>query len=182
MNRTAFLRGYMTKSAELEKVKDAKSVVKGQVIDISPSEKAVESENYKKGHVEIDGLDITIENPRGSVRTGKDESGRTWRCAIKADYGYVRGTEGYDKDHLDIVIKPGHKSGGSVFVVNQKNARGGFDEHKCVLGADSEEDALKIYRSNYEKGWDGVLSVAMMPMEAFRTWAFNKGPMKGELK
>ena len=182
MNKLAFLRGYLGKLSGEVRVDSKQSVARGQVVETRPSEAQKKSGNYKCAHVELDGMDITIENPKGSVREGVDAGGRKWRCAIKADYGYIKGTEGYDKDHLDLTIKPGYVGGaGVVHVINQKNARGGFDEHKCVLGAVDESDALRVYRSNYEKGWDGVKSCVAVPLEAFKAWAYNGGPAKGEL-
>ena len=46
--------------------------------DTDPSEAQKKAGNYKKGHVKIDGFDVTIENPKGSMRRGTDEDGNQW--------------------------------------------------------------------------------------------------------
>lgn len=43
-------------------------------IDQNPTEAQKEAGNYRKGHVKIDGFNVTIENPKGSVRSGKNIS------------------------------------------------------------------------------------------------------------
>ena len=99
----------------------------------------------------------------------------------------MKGTVGFDKDHLDVFIKPGTPEdwSGTVYVVNQNKGNGHFDEHKAVLGAASEDDARETYLANYQKGWDRVRSIVAMPVDEFKAWAANKGeegPHKGELK
>jgi GGDEF domain-containing protein len=46
--------------------------------------------NYKKGHVRVHGLDISIENPQGSVRSGVGPNGQKWQQELKSHYGYIR--------------------------------------------------------------------------------------------
>jgi hypothetical protein len=65
-----------------------------------PTEAQKEAGNYRKGHTRISGLDISIENPAGSVRSGQDRSGKPWSVEMGAHYGYIRGTEGRDGDHV----------------------------------------------------------------------------------
>ena len=40
------------------------------------------------------GLDVSIENEKGSVRSGVDAAGTPWAVTLKHDYGYLRGTPG----------------------------------------------------------------------------------------
>lgn len=49
------------------------------------------------------GLKISVENKKGSTRSGKDKDGHEWHTFMHYDYGYIRGTEGTDGDHLDCV-------------------------------------------------------------------------------
>jgi proteasome lid subunit RPN8/RPN11 len=137
-----------------------------------PTQAQKESGNYRKGHVSIAGMDIAIENPAGSERSGTDANGKTWKVELKHHYGYIKGTVGNDKDHIDIFIKPGTAQdyAGPVYVIDQKKGNGHFDEHKVVLGADGREAALEIYRSNYEPGWDGVRSVRKFTLDGFKGW------------
>ncbi|MDK2956544.1 MAG: hypothetical protein PWQ57_2040 [Desulfovibrionales bacterium] len=146
--------------------------------DASPTHGQKEAGNYKKGHVRLQGLDISIENPAGSVRSGKDRDGNAWETEMRNHYGYIRGTVGKDKDHLDVFIGPDHESQ-KVFVVNQVAPETGeFDEHKVILGADSEQEARDIYHANYADGWRGLGSIAEMPLDAFKEWSKDKAKTK----
>lgn len=60
-------------SAELD-ADEAKAKTQGKfgTIYLQFKGKAKEAGNYKMGHVKIDGYDVTIENPKGSTRSGKD--------------------------------------------------------------------------------------------------------------
>lgn len=144
-----------------------------------PTEAQKEAGNYAKGHVSIGGMDISIENPAGSVRSGRDAQGREWQTEMKHHYGYIKGTKGADKDHVDVFIAPGAEAGGPVFVVNQNDpATGKFDEHKAIIGAANEQEARAIYLANYEPGWQGLGSIAQMSMDEFKTWAKSKKTAK----
>jgi len=46
--------------------------------DHNPTEGQKEAGNYKKGHIKYDGMDITIENPAGSTRSGISGTGKKW--------------------------------------------------------------------------------------------------------
>lgn len=130
--------------------------------------------NYVMGHTTIGGLDITIENPAGSTRSGTSASGKPWSVTMKSHYGYFKGTVGKDGDHIDAFIKVGtpHDYNGPVFVVNQTKADGSFDEHKAVVGVSTPEEAKAEYLQNYSPGWKGLGSLAKFPsVEAFGKWA-----------
>ncbi|MEE0903507.1 MAG: methyltransferase domain-containing protein, partial [Prevotellamassilia sp.] len=134
-----------------------------------PTEAQKEAGNYKKGHVKIDGYDVTIENPKGSVRRGTDASGKQWEQEMHNTYGYIRGTEGVDGDHIDVFFSD-DPSQGDVFVVDQVNKDGSFDEHKVMYGFASEEEARKAYLSNYEDGWTGLGTITPVSKEEFKKW------------
>lgn len=162
---------------------DGESIVSGQDVETSPSEAQKESGNYKKGHVEVDGLDITIENPVGSTRSGKDDNGKEWKQKIVHDYGYIKGTKGKDKDQVDIFINSGSNpsdvSASPVFIVDQVDPDGKFDEHKVMLGFDSKDAAEKGYLDNYEKGWRGLGEITEIPYSDFKDWVRSESPSKG---
>jgi hypothetical protein len=169
-----------TEHARKEIIDTPESVALGQTIAPSPSEAQKEAGNYQKAHVQVDGLDVSIENPAGYERTGTDEDGTKWSVTLKNDYGYIRGTKGYDKDHVDVFIAPKYEGGsGKVFVVNQYDEAGKFDEHKAVLGATSSDEAMDIYNSNYEKGWDRGKDVVEMTTEQFKEWSTSDAPKRG---
>ncbi len=168
----------------VEEKKESKvAKVEGQEVDIAPTEAQKEAGNYKVAHVKRDGMEISIENPAGSVRSGTDKDGETWSQEMKLDYGYIKGTVSKDKDQIDLFIKPGAKEGGKVFVVNQVDPKTKkFDEVKGIIGLETEQQALEAYNSNYEKGWQGAGSIVEMTMDEFKTWARSDAPSKGEAK
>ncbi len=139
-----------------------------------PTQAQKEAGNYKVGRVKLHGLDISIENPRGSERSGTSPDGTEWSNTLAAHYGYVRGTEGNDGDHVDTFIGPNPDSE-KVFVVDQVNEDGSFDEHKVLLGADSLQQADDLYHANYHAGWTGRGAITEMPLDQFKQWV-KDGP------
>ena len=138
-------------------------------VNTSPSDAQKGAGNYKKGHIKVDGLDITIEQPKGSIRTGKDASGKEWRSEMHNTYGYIRGTESVDGDHIDIFLSD-NPAEGNVFVVDQVNKDGSFDEHKVMYGFTDIESAKQAYLSNYEKGWQGLGNITEVSKDEFKKW------------
>lgn len=138
-------------------------------VDQNPTEAQKEAGNYKKGHVKVDGFDITIENPKGSVRSGKDADGKEWSVTMNNDYGYIRGTEGVDGDHIDVFLSDNPEQG-NVYVIDQVNQKTGeYDESKVMYGFNSLEEAKDAYLANFEEGWKiGVVSG--VSKEEFRKW------------
>ncbi len=141
-------------------------------VNTNPTEAQKEAGNYKKGHVQIGTFNVTIEQPKGSVRSGVDADGKKWETEMQNTYGYIRGTEGVDGDHIDVFLSDdidgwdGHK----VFVVDQRNADGSFDEHKVMLGFNDINDAEAAYMSNYEEGWQGLGAITGVSIEEFEKW------------
>lgn len=120
---------------------------------IKPSEAQIKAGNYKKKHIKWQGFDISIENEAGTYREGTDSDDKTWKTKMYYDYGYIKGTEGKDKDHIDVFIGPDTKSE-IIFVINQINQKtGNFDEHKFVIGCHTKDEAINVYLKNYEKNW-----------------------------
>ncbi len=138
-------------------------------VDTNPSEAQKEAGNYKKGHVKINGFDVSIEQPAGSVRSGKDASGKEWSQVMNNTYGYIRGTKGVDGDHIDVYLGPDMNSD-MVYVVDQVNTDGSFDEHKVMMGFSSLEDARSAYLSNYEEGWQGLGNITGVALDGFKKW------------
>lgn len=138
-------------------------------VDTNPTEAQKEAGNYKKGHIKINGFDVTIEQPSGSIRSGKDASGKKWSQVMNNTYGYIRGTEGVDGDHIDVFLGPDMNSD-MVYVVDQVNTDGSFDEHKVMMGFSSLEDARSAYLSNYEEGWQGLGNITGVALDEFKKW------------
>lgn len=138
-------------------------------VDTNPTDAQKEAGNYKKGHIKVDGLDITIEQPKGSIRRGTDANGKQWESEMHNTYGYIRGTESVDGDHIDIFLSD-NPTEGNVFVVDQVNKDGSFDEHKVMYGFSDMESAKRAYLSNYEEGWQGLGSITEVKKEDFKKW------------
>lgn len=143
-------------------------------VNTEPTEAQKEAGNYKKGHVQVGTFDITIEQPQGSVRKGTDANGKQWESKMHNTYGYFRGTEGVDGDHIDVFLSNDIDgwNGRKVYVVDQYNPDGTFDEHKVMLGFNDMDEAKSDYLANYEKGWEDVrrIVVSTTNLEDFEKW------------
>ena len=170
-------------------------------VNTEPTEAQKEAGNYKKGHVQVGTFDITIEQPEGSIRRGTDADGKKWESKMHNTYGYFRGTEGVDGDHIDVFLSNDIDgwNGRKVFVVDQYNPDGTFDEHKVMLGFNDMDEAKSDYLANYEKGWENGrrITVSTTNLEDFEKWidsshrktkpfseysSVNKGSEKAEKK
>lgn len=153
-----------------ERIVEAKRLHEEELkVDTNPTEAQKEAGNYKKGHIKINGFDVTIEQPAGSVRSGKDANGKEWSVTMNNTYGYIRGTESVDGDHIDVFLGPDMNSD-MVYVVDQVNTDGLFDEHKVMMGFSSLEDARSAYLSNYEEGWKGLGNITGVALDEFKKW------------
>lgn len=128
---------------------------------VEPTEAQRESGNYRKGKVRLHGMEISIENAKGSSRRPE------WP-PLSAHYGYIRGTEGRDGDHVDCYIGP-HPDSELVYVIDQENKGGRFDEHKVMLGFTNAEKAKTAYLANYPAGWR-CGPVTAMTVQQFKSW------------
>ncbi|MBD5172410.1 MAG: hypothetical protein HDT02_04250 [Bacteroidales bacterium] len=157
-NPTGKTIGDMIKEAEAE-------------VNTNPTDGQKEAGNYRKGHVNVEGFDVTIEQPKGSVRRGKDADGNPWESKMNHTYGYIRGTESVDGDHIDVFLSDTPEEG-NVYVVDQYEPDGTFDEHKVMYGFPDAEAARSAYLSNYEKGWGNTrrIDVTGVTKEGFKKW------------
>lgn len=144
-------------------------------VNTTPTPAQAEAGNYKKGHVTIGEFDITIENPAGSVRKGVDADGKEWSNTMANTYGYIKGTEGVDGDHIDVFLHQNMDewNGRKVYVVDQTNPDGSFDEHKVMLGFNDKDEAMTAYLANYDKTWAGThpgIRISETNIEDFNKW------------
>lgn len=99
-----------------------------------------------------------------------------------AHYGYIKGTVGADKDHVDAFIKEGTPPDydGPVFVVDRTNKTGKFDEHKVIIGAKTHEEAIAVHNDNYDASHRDMYSgvTKFDNMADFKKWLSSgvKGP------
>lgn len=141
--------------------------------DTNPTDGQKEAGNYKKGHVKVAGFYISIEQPRGSVRSGTDANGKKWSVTMNNTYGYMTDNVGADGDHLDVFLCNDIDSWNqqNVYVVDQFNDDGTFDEHKVLLGFNGKDDATEAYYSNYDESWrNRKLAIYEVPMNVFNKW------------
>jgi len=156
------------------KVETADDVARaGERVEPEPSDAQKEAGNYTKGHIKIAGHDVTIENPKGSVRRGVSPTGTPWETTMPGHYGYIKRTQGADGDHVDVYIGDNPKSK-RIYIVDQKapSANGRFDEHKVVMGADSMEQARELYARGFSDGTGNarIGAISALTPKAFREW------------
>ena len=167
-------KGGKSADGKVEKPLSAQIDAASAEVNTNPTEGQKEAGNYKKGHVQVGTFDVTIEQPEGSVRRGTDANGKKWESKMHNTYGYFRGTEGVDGDHIDVFLSNDIDgwNGRKVYVVDQYNPDGTFDEHKVMLGFNDMDEAKSDYLANYEKGWeDGRrIDVSSVNLEDFEKW------------
>lgn len=155
----------------------------GGRVNHNPTPAQQKAGNYEKEHRRIAGLDISLENKKGSIRRGIGKGGKPWQTVMPADYGYFKRTEGSDGDHVDVYLGPHHASP-KVFVIDQHNAEDkSFDEHKVMLGFGSEAQARAIYIKGFSdgKGADRIGAIHEMTIPQFKEWLYSpatKHPIK----
>ncbi len=145
----------------------------------APTDAQIKVGNYQKGHVQVEGLHIAIENPAGSTRSGVDSGGQKWSVKMDQHYGYIKRSEGADGDQVDVFVNPKPyamaadipQAGKKVFVIDQKNpTTGKFDEHKVMVGFQTKGQAKAAYMANYAKDWAGFSGITTLDIPAFKTW------------
>lgn len=172
MTRQELEQDFFIDEAEAMKAETAAKIAAAESeVNTEPTEAQKKAGNYKMGHVEIDGLEISIENPKGSMRRGKDPDGTPWETEMKNTYGYIKGTTGVDGDKIDVFLSD-NPTDGDVYVVDQYNKDGSFDEHKVMYGFTSATEAEAAYLSNYSADWAKGRKVVVtgVTREEFKKW------------
>ena len=136
----------------------------------TPTPAQAEAGNYRKGHTRWNGLDFTIETPKGGTRTAVDGS---WKVEnLPTHYGYIRGTEGADGEQVDMHLGDEPDSP-MVWVIDQVDHKTKkFDEHKVMAGFKKRTDALDAYHRSFSdgKGKERVGGITPMPVPHFVRW------------
>lgn len=166
-------RDYYTRLKEMEKGLSVTQAAR--LTDRNPTEGQKEAGNYQKGKFWWNGMEIAIENPKGSVRRGVSLEGKRWKVTMAHHYGYIKRIPlGADGDPVDIFIGNDLDSP-YVYIVDQVDQDGDFDEHKCLIGFKSVEAARKGYLACYSPGWTGLGKITEMTIPAFRAWLTGGG-------
>lgn len=132
--------------------------------------------NYRKGHISVQGLPITIENAKGSKRGEKRQDGSKWQVKMPTVYGYIKGFIGADDMHMDCYLGKSPMSP-VVYVIDQDDVTPagqslGFDEHKCMIGYKSPHRAVRDYRKSHFDGLglNRIIAVTALSMLDFKAW------------
>ena len=174
--RNMIVRYYRREMVELQKERyerrqDRTIREAAEYTESDPTDAQIKAGNYKKGRFSWNGMQIVIENPRGSTRRGVASSGEIWRREMTAHYGYISGTKGTDGDQVDVFMGRNPESE-VVFVIEQLNTDGTFDEIKVILGCTNYRSAKSLYLSNYPSGWI-VGNIKTMTICDFKEWLNN---------
>jgi hypothetical protein len=121
---------------------------------------------------QFQGLPISIENKKGSYRTGMYPDGHEWKTFMYFDYGYIRKTKGEDDEGIDVYVGP-DRTAKHVYIVKQhkieavKKWEGAycpkcgehardcackefFDEDKAFVGFGNKEAVISAYGKQYD--------------------------------
>src|SRR5574337_587897 len=143
--------------------------IKLRAVNENPTEGQKRAGNYFKAPVYVHGMRITIENPAGTTRRGVSPEGEAWESTLAHHYGYLRGTTGRDKDHLDVFLGPLTTDPQALaHVIDQLKPDGSFDEHKVMLGFPDENSAILAYHANYPVDHKGFGAITQVPLEIGR--------------
>lgn len=144
-------------------------------VNTSPTDAQIKASNYKMAHISIKGMRITIENPIGSIRKFKDCDGNEGTITMRNHYGYFRNTRGNGKDGdaVDVFIGPHLEDFDKVYVIDQNNTSGEFDESKVMIGFLSKDEAKKAYLSNYNPNWKGFRTITAVSIKHFKKWLYR---------
>ncbi len=121
-----------------------------------------------------DGLDLVIEWPAGSVRTGKSKkTGKQWEMPMHAHYGRIKGTMSPDGEDLDFFMNPDAEPNSKVYVIHCMRPGGSlYDEDKVMLGYATKRAAISGWKQHYS--WDPSMfgGCSEFDPEHFRAIAF----------
>nr|WP_320022105.1 LPD23 domain-containing protein [uncultured Draconibacterium sp.] len=161
-----------SKQKAQSEIKEAESKV-----NTNPTDAQKEAGNYAKGHVNVNGFDLSIETVKGEERKGQDENGNPWSVTMQNSYGYYKRTNGTEGkgEQVDVFLGPNPISD-KFYVVDQVNPDGTFDEHKVMQGFNSIKQAEKAYMSNYSEGWQGFGAISELSKEEFAKWLKQNNP------
>lgn len=140
--------------------------------DVNATKAQKEAGNYKLGRFKLNGFEIAIENPKGSKRYYTNPDGTTGYNTMKHHYGYFVKTKGYDGDAVDVFVGT-YLDFDKVYVVDQNNEKGKFDESKVMLGFRSEKEAKDAYFANFSKDWKGFRSITTVSIDDFKEWLYD---------
>jgi len=169
------------KSGEDVKEKEGQVAPEPQTIDDAardvnpePTDPQKEAGNYKKGHIKISGLDISIENPEGSTRRGVNRAGESWEQTMQSHYGYIRSVRAKSSANSLSADTKFFGDGSKAEAVRSK----GFDSLDI-------QDKSVVQRSMISALHDGEIFKAvieLIPVDVMNMLAGKKLSTEGHLK
>lgn len=172
---------YSPEQLDIMKAIKDEGYARGGAVNHNPTPGQKLAGNYKKHHMRIHGLDISIENPKGSTRTGEGKDGKKWSSTMPDHYGYIKRTQGADGDHVDVYVGSNDRSN-RVYVIDQKDPdTGSFDEHKVMIGYGDRDAATAAYRAAFSDKKNRIMKVTRLSVAEFKNWLKNgntKQPVK----
>jgi hypothetical protein len=114
------------------------------------------------------GLPISVENRKGSVRRGCNKSWGCWATKMHIPYGYIRGTRGVDGDAVDVFLGPDVECKFAYVVHTRKQPNfKQYDEDKVMLGFGEATEAKKAFLRHFNDSrfFGGMDTI---PMEQFK--------------
>lgn len=123
--------------------------------------------------MDVQGLPIYLENHKDTWRTGGKGVTR-WQTKMPAHYGYIEGIGSAEGafEQLDCYVGD-NLDARQVFIIDQVHPdTKAFDEHKCMIGFASQDDAELTYARAFSdgRGMDRLGAITPMSMEMFKQW------------
>lgn len=120
------------------------------------------------------GLPISVENRKGSVRKGCDKKWGCWQTKMKAPYGYVRGTKGMDGQEVDVFIGPKVDAKFAYVITTMKQPEfKQTDEQKVMLGFPDAATAKRVFLQHFDDTrFFGKME--QIPMQEFKEKVLGK--------
>ena len=123
--------------------------------------------NLKKFH----GLKVYIENPKGSIRSGKDKTGNQWFTEMANHYGYIPGPDGPENSLIKVFLGPKQQSKRVFLIDHLDPVTSRFDEVKAMLGFNKAKEARDCHLMHYggpKKGKVFFGGISELPLDQFR--------------
>lgn len=130
------------------------------------------SEDPELVNKKFQGLDIVVENPKGSTRSGR-KGNKEWEIKMKCDYGFLKKVNGADGEGVDVYLGDDNNPENAYIVHQNDTTTGNYDEDKVMLGFKTAEEAKESYLAHYDDPkFFGSLTV--IPMETFKAAVNSK--------
>jgi len=167
-------------TVDILEMEPAFSVAEAQT-DVAPTDAQKEAGNYKKGRFTWNGVEIAMENPAGTVRSGVNEQGVAWQQKMNSGYGYFTSKPGADTvdgkptEGVDVYVGPDITMP-MAYVINQakdssQEAVGeNFDEHKVMVGYPSLQAATDAYKLDFQPARDYQIDAVAMRPDQLKAW------------